>query len=133
MPLTNETYWEFAMDAVAVGGAQYCQGGCRAIADSGTSLLAGPKQAVRAINKAIGAEGVFDGECKQVIEQYGPAIIDKVLAKLSPLQICTDLGLCPNASRGLKCASREPHLGPTPNPSPLTPTLAPIPNPSPQP
>ena len=84
VPLTNETYWEFAMDAVAVGGAQYCQGGCRAIADSGTSLLAGPKQAVRAINKAIGAEGVFDGECKQVIEQYGPAIIDKVLAKLSP-------------------------------------------------
>jgi len=107
VPLTNETYWEFAMDAVAVGGAQFCQGGCRAIADSGTSLLAGPKQAVRAINKAIGAEGVFDGECKQVIEQYGPAIIDKVLAKLSPLQICTDLGLCPNASRGLKCLACE--------------------------
>ena len=87
----------------------------------------------RGINAAIGAEGVFDGECKQVIEEYGPAIIDKVLAKLSPLQICTDLGLCANASRGLKCAAREPDLAPDPNPSPLTPTLTPNPNPSPQP
>ena len=133
VPLTNETYWEFGMDALAVGGEQHCAGGCRAIADSGTSLLAGPKQAVRAINAAIGAEGVFGGECKQLIEQYGPAIIDKVLAKLSPLQICTDLGLCPNASRGLKCAARAPPLAPSPNPSPLPQPSPPNPHPHPQP
>ena len=107
VPLTNETYWEFAMDGVAVGVDKYCAGGCHAIADSGTSLLAGPKEAVTLINAAIGAVGVFDGECKQVIEEYGPEIIDKVLTKLSPLQICTDLGLCSDASRGFKCVACE--------------------------
>ena len=110
VPLSNETYWEFGMDGVAVGEDKYCVGGCHAIADSGTSLLAGPKEAVTKINAAIGAVGVFDGECKQVIEEYGPEIIDKVLTKLSPLQICTDLGLCSDASRGLKCVAREQPL-----------------------
>ena len=121
MPLSNETYWEFGMDGVAVGEDKYCVGGCHAIADSGTSLLAGPKEAVTKINAAIGAVGVFDGECKQVIEEYGPEIIDKVLTKLSPLQICTDLGLCSNASRGLKCVAREQPLALA---RPLTLTLA---------
>ena len=128
VPLTNETYWEFGMDGVAVGEDKYCVGGCRAIADSGTSLLAGPKEAVTKINAAIGAVGVFDGECKQVIEEYGPEIIDKVLTKLSPLQICTDLGLCSNASRGLKCVAREQALALA-----RTQTLAPTPAPAPSP
>ena len=121
VPLSNETYWEFGMDGVAVGEDKYCVGGCHAIADSGTSLLAGPKEAVTKINAAIGAVGVFDGECKQVIEEYGPEIIDKVLTKLSPLQICTDLGLCSNALRGLKCVAREQPLALA---RPLTLTLA---------
>lgn len=56
VPLTNETYWEYKMDDVLgtkellkilrgkVGGKSqgWCKGGCRAIADSGTSLIAGP-------------------------------------------------------------------------------------------
>jgi len=107
VPLTNETYWEFAMDGVSVGSDKYCVGGCKAIADSGTSLLAGPKDAVKQINAAIGAVGVFDGECKQVIEQYGPQIIDKILTKLTPAEICTDLGVCSNGSRSLKCTGCE--------------------------
>lgn len=50
IPLTNETYWEFALDAVQVAGAPAsCGAGasCHAIADSGTSLLAGPKDVRR--------------------------------------------------------------------------------------
>jgi len=105
VPLTNETYWEFAMDGVAVGSTQFCPNGCRAIADSGTSLLAGPKDIVKEINKAIGAEGVFTGECKQLIQANGQQIIDKVIEKLSPEEICDDLQLCnTTGSSVLKCA-----------------------------
>jgi len=107
VPLTNETYWEFAMDQVSVGGTQFCPGGnCRAIADSGTSLLAGPKDVVKEINKAIGAIGVFTGECEQYIKQDGQEIIDKVINKLSPEEICDDLQFCNTTqSSGLKCTA----------------------------
>ena len=108
VPLTNETYWEFAMDGVAVGADKYCVGGCKAIADSGTSLLAGPKAAVQQINQAIGAVGVFEGECKQLVVSYGPILIAQVLKKLSPLEICTDLGVCSTAApKALKCRACE--------------------------
>lgn len=107
VPLTNETYWEFAMDGVAVGSSSFCVGGCKAIADSGTSLLAGPKESVKAINKAIGAVGVFDGECRQYIEQIGPQIIDKVLHKFTPEQICDAIGECGNGTSRFKCLACE--------------------------
>ncbi len=43
---TNRTYWEFALDSIAVGSASLCgpASGCHAIADSGTSLIAGPSK-----------------------------------------------------------------------------------------
>lgn len=44
VPLTSETYWEFAVDDILIDGQSFgfCSGGCNAIADTGTSLLAGP-------------------------------------------------------------------------------------------
>jgi len=98
VPLTNETYWEFALDSVSVGGAPVsCTGGmgCHAIADSGTSLLAGPKEAVEAINQKIGAVGIAEAQCKAVVDQYVDQFIDQIANKKTPKEICAQLQLCP--------------------------------------
>jgi cathepsin D len=64
VPLQNETYWYFAMDKLSIGGDSSiaCNGGCHAIADTGTSLLAGPKTQVAAIQTKIGAKPFANGE-----------------------------------------------------------------------
>ena len=47
--------------SLTVDGKDYC-GGCNAIADTGTSLFAGPTKIIAELNKAIGAIPVVDGE-----------------------------------------------------------------------
>jgi cathepsin D len=66
-PLTSDTYWQFDMADIQVGGTSmgFCNSGpCRAICDSGTSLIVGPKDNMDALNKMLGAtvengEGIF--------------------------------------------------------------------------
>ncbi|KAA8515528.1 hypothetical protein F0562_018861 [Nyssa sinensis] len=72
----------------------YCGGSCSAIADSGTSLLAGPTTVITMINHAIGATGVVSQECKAVAQQYGQTIMDLLLAEAQPKMICSQIGLC---------------------------------------
>ncbi|GFS38352.1 aspartic proteinase A1 [Actinidia rufa] len=101
VPVTQKGYWQFNMGDVLIGGKPtgmlplgYCGTGCSAIADSGTSLLAGPTSVITMINHAIGASGVASQECKAVVEQYGHTIMDLLLAKAKPKLICSQIGLC---------------------------------------
>jgi len=68
VPLTAETYWQFDLDNLVVQGStlSYCTASspCKAICDTGTSLIAGPVAEINAINTKLGAlpingEGVF--------------------------------------------------------------------------
>nr|GMD07312.1 aspartic proteinase A1-like isoform X1 [Ipomoea batatas] len=72
----------------------FCEGGCAAIVDSGTSLLTGPTTIVTEINHAIGAEGVVSTECKEIVSQYGNMIWDLLVSGVKPDEVCSQVGLC---------------------------------------
>ncbi|TXG55390.1 hypothetical protein EZV62_020646 [Acer yangbiense] len=96
VPVTQKGYWQFEMADVLIDGETtgYCSDGCKAIADSGTSLLAGPTTVITQINHAIGAAGVISQECKTMVEQYGKTILEMLIAQTQPQQICSQVGLC---------------------------------------
>ncbi|KAK1379023.1 Aspartic proteinase [Heracleum sosnowskyi] len=106
VPVTQKGYWQFKMGEVLIDGKEtgYCEEGCSAIADSGTSLLAGPTAVITMINHAIGAVGVVSQECKTVVDQYGQKIMDMLLTEAQPKQICSQIGLCTfDGTRGVSC------------------------------
>jgi len=60
VPLTDEKYWMFKMDKFAVGSQTTTD--VTVIADTGTSLLAGPKDFMTKVNTAIGGTAGPGGE-----------------------------------------------------------------------
>ncbi|CAF2376649.1 unnamed protein product [Rotaria sp. Silwood2] len=68
--VTRKDYWQFKLDGISFNSNQYCQGGCQVIADTGTSLLVGPKAEIASLNSKLGAIPIPGGEymidCKLV-------------------------------------------------------------------
>ncbi|XP_010271041.1 PREDICTED: aspartic proteinase-like isoform X2 [Nelumbo nucifera] len=96
VPITKKGYWQFELGDFLIGNNStgFCENGCAAIVDSGTSLLAGPTTVVTQINHAIGAEGVVSMECKVVVSQYGELIWKLLTAGVRPDKVCSQIGLC---------------------------------------
>ncbi|XP_022005132.1 aspartic proteinase A1 isoform X2 [Helianthus annuus] len=120
VPVTKKGYWQFDMGDFLIGNQStgFCEGGCAAIVDSGTSLLAGPtvwifsfnintyiflvttkllckfQTIVTEINYAIGAEGVLSSECKTLVNEYGDMIWDLLVSGVTPGKVCSQAGLC---------------------------------------
>ena len=94
-PVTRRGFWQFKVDNMDFG---VCKGGCQAIADTGTSLLAGPSDEVARLNNAIGASSAVVMECKKQVKETVPEIIAEI-ESLSPRDVCVDAGMC-EATRG---------------------------------
>ncbi|XP_006134990.1 cathepsin D [Pelodiscus sinensis] len=61
--VTRKAYWQVHMDEVDVANSlTLCKGGCEAIVDTGTSLITGPTEEVKALQAAIGAKPLIKGQ-----------------------------------------------------------------------
>ncbi|KAJ6665062.1 hypothetical protein lerEdw1_005293 [Lerista edwardsae] len=67
--VTRKAYWQIQMDKVDVGnGLTVCEDGCAAIVDTGTSLITGPTDDIKKLQKAIGAKPIIKGQVESTLD-----------------------------------------------------------------
>ena len=77
VPVTRRAYWQFDLDAISLGDKTMVKH-TSAIADSGTSLIAGPTSEVKELldalgaTKAEGAGGQYPIECSKARDALPP-------------------------------------------------------------
>ncbi|GMH44500.1 hypothetical protein BSKO_12452 [Bryopsis sp. KO-2023] len=102
-PVTKKGYWQFEMDGVSMKGtSDMCEGGCPVIADTGTSLIAGPSRAVNAINAVIGGSQYVDDLCRDTMLGLVPQI-RTIALNSNTEETCERMNLC--ASDGVRLST----------------------------
>ncbi|XP_058722855.1 cyprosin-like isoform X2 [Vicia villosa] len=88
-PISQKGYWQIEVGDILLANdtTGFCDGGCAAIVDSGTSLIAGPTGVVTQINHAIGTEGYVSFECKSIVHNYGDLIWESLISGVCSLSL----------------------------------------------
>ncbi|XP_058158934.1 LOW QUALITY PROTEIN: chymosin-like [Dasypus novemcinctus] len=107
VPVTVQEYWQFTVDSVTVDDVVVaCDGGCQAILDTGTSMLAGPSSDILNIQTVIGATqglyGQFDVNCTSLSSM--PTVVFEINGRKYPLPPSAytnqDPGVCTSGFQG---------------------------------
>ncbi|KAL6083217.1 hypothetical protein STEG23_010557 [Scotinomys teguina] len=115
VPVTVQRYWQFTVDRITINDEVVaCQGGCPAILDTGTALLAGPDGDILTIQQAIGAVqgqyGQFNVDCWRL--DIMPTVVFEIHGRKFPLPPSAytnqEMGSC---SSGFKSGSQMWILG----------------------
>ncbi|XP_029172812.1 lysosomal aspartic protease-like [Nylanderia fulva] len=63
VPVTEKEDWKFIINEIRIHNYTFCAGDCRAIADTGTSLIYGPLSDISIINELIGTYEQYNINC----------------------------------------------------------------------
>lgn len=96
VPVTLKGTWLIEIGEFFIGNRSsgYCLEGCSAYVDSGSPLISAPTVVVTEINYAIGAKGIENTQCKEIVSQHGEMIWDLLESGVKPDKVCSLLGLC---------------------------------------